>query len=75
MGKSNKKQTLRLKLLKELVEQIESGSFVHKSVDPDKLYQLHAPVRREYQSPNDISGYNWGHMSVWEMDAGMEDSF
>lgn len=61
--------------LKKLVQMILDGEFYHKSIDPNKLYLLHEPVRREYKAPRDISGYNWGAARTWEMDAGMDEAF
>ena len=65
----------RKKLLQLILSQIKSGEFDNVSIDPNKLYMLHSPVRKEYQAPRDISGYNWGEMSVWEMDAGMNEAY
>lgn len=72
---SNKAKGYRKKVLKNLVDKISGGQYEHIAIDPNRLYMLHNSVREEYQRPLDISGYNWGHMSVWEMDAGMDESF
>ena len=71
----DKYREFRREILSDLVNQIKGGEFHHIQIDQNKLYQLHNSVRHEYQSPKDISGYNSGHMSVWEMDAGMEESY
>ncbi len=72
---SNKLRGHRRILLQHLVDRISSGEHENVEIDPNKLYLLHNSVRREYQSPLDISGYNWGHMNTSEMDAGMEDAY
>ena len=72
---SDKLRGHRKNLLKHLVNQVSNGAYENVEIDPNKLYLLHNSVRREYQSPLDISGYNWGHMNISEMDAGMEDAY
>ena len=59
MGASfeEKERTRRRAILLDLVKQIESGKFDNIAIDPQKLYMLHSPVRREYQQPTDI---DWG---------------
>lgn len=66
---------MRKKMLRKIVESILSEEFRHESADPNKLYLLHTSVRREYQAPRDISGFNWGAARSWEMDANMDESY
>jgi hypothetical protein len=66
---------MRKKLLKSIVDMIMSGEFEQAPIDINKLYLLHTSVRKEYQAPRDISGFNWGGQRTWEMDAGMDESF
>ncbi len=72
---SNKIRGHRKNLLKNLITKIYNDDYSNVEIDPNKLYLLHNSVRREYQSPLDISGYNWGQTNVWDMDAGMEDAY
>ena len=65
----------RKMLLKSILKQIRNEEFQNISIDPNQLYLLHSSVRREYQAPRDVSGYNWGAMRTWEMDASMSDTY
>jgi hypothetical protein len=60
--------------LKELLEKIRSGKFEKQYIDPNRLYHLHDSVRREYVSPYDMGGYNWGYMTSGDIGAGHEES-
>lgn len=64
------RRKLRLAILKRIVSQIEDGQFRLHDIDPNRLYLLHNSVRHEYQSPQDISGYNWGYMTSGDIGAG-----
>lgn len=57
----------RTTLLSKLVKSILAGKFMHRQVDPNKLYQTHTSERREYLSPVDRSDYNYGYKTIGEM--------
>ncbi len=70
--RSNEARSLRRTILLKLVKQIEDGEFVNDNeiVDLHRLYELHSPVRKEYQRPLDI---DWGAgMRASEIDATYE---
>ena len=60
-------------ILRIILNKIIGGEYYHTDVDPNKLYQLHRSVRHEYLRPTELSGHNWGYMTIGEMDAGHED--
>ncbi len=62
--KKNRKK--RIELLKELAKKIESGEYLLKDIDPNKLYLLQDHVRREYEAPRERSSYNYGYMTDGE---------
>jgi hypothetical protein len=64
----------RIMLLKKIVNSILAGSFNHKEVDPNKLFQMHNTERQSYQSPVERSGYNYGYQTIGELGAG-QDTF
>lgn len=62
-------------LLKILCDKIKNGEFNIKAIDPNKIYNLHMPVRQEYMSPYDRSSYNYGYMTSGEIGSGNEEAF
>lgn len=66
MGSPQRKQKLR-----EILESILSGEFHLSSKEPD----TYSPNRREYRSPQEISGFNWGATRIWEMGAEQDEVY
>jgi len=69
----------RRKLILELVHKIVSGEIDSYEVPLDELFQLYTSERDRYQlggprrtyiSPSDRSSYNYGYMTISDMQAG-----
>lgn len=61
-------QKQRKNLLKIIIEKVLKENFFNESVDSNKLYLLHEPVRQEYQTPKDVGGLDHpGVMKIWEV--------
>jgi hypothetical protein len=60
----------RKRLLQTIINKILSEEFANEQTDPNKLYMLHEPVRREYRASKETGGPERpGVMKSWEIGA------
>jgi hypothetical protein len=79
----NERLRARRRKLLEILNKIVSGAINHEEYDIDKLYSLYESVRnqrhggprKEYVSPAERGTYNYGYMTISEMEAGNPNIF
>lgn len=66
MEQDQRKRQLRKLLLKRLINSILQGKAEELPIPEGSLYNPLGSARREYYSPADRSGYNYGYMESSE---------